>query len=114
VSPRDIEISRKMPQALQNVLMFWLVYNKPSLKKESVKMFQSLYRWHPMYEHDEIMAQYLPGLSGIKTALQAMSIPWRQALIYAEEAMRSKADVHALVRKEIELDISDDLFESQV
>ena len=114
VSPRDIEISKRIPQPLQHILMFWLVYSKPSVKKESVKMFQSIYKWHPMYEHEQIMAQYLPGFSGIRTALHAMSIPWRQALAYAEEAMRSKADVHALVRKEFELDMTEDLFESQV
>lgn len=114
IGPRDIESSKELPIDLQHVLMCWVVYQKGSLKKESVKIFQSLYKWHPLYEQEEIMAQYLPGFTGIRTILQSMNVPWRQALGYAEEAMRSKADVRALVRKEFELEIANYAFESQI
>lgn len=114
IGPRDIESSQQLPVDLQHVLMCWVVYRKGSLKKESVKIFQSLYKWHPLYEQEEIMAKYLPGFSGIRTILQSMNVPWRQALAYAEEAMRSKADVRALVRKEFELELAGYTFESQV
>lgn len=112
IGPRDIEISKILPVNMQHIFMFWLVYNNQPLKKESVKIFQSLYKWHPLYEQEAILEQYLPGVSNIKKALHTMNIPWHQALVYAEEAMRSKADVHALVRKEFELNLDEDLFES--
>ena len=114
IGPRDIEICKSLSPNLQHILMFWLVYPPRALKKETVKIFQSLFKWHPLYEQDALMNQYLPGFAGIRTAINAMNVPWRQALAYAEEAMRCKADVHASVRKEFELVVTNDIFESHV
>lgn len=114
ISLRDIAISKNMQKPLQSILMFWLVYNKPALEKEFIQVFQRVYMLHPIYEHERIMAQYLPGLSSIKTSLHAMNIPWRQALTYAEQAMRSKSDTQAVVKKELEWECIDGFFESAV